>query len=292
MCKILGAIAIKDKHKINKLITINRSLLGLEPDGFSFVSDQKIIRSLNYKFEAIRKEKFFLIHTRTATEGAINSNNVHCYQIGDWVFSHNGMVSGEYSSKYNKQGYLIKNATEEKTTDSYRFFKSLARKKITHQSIIKAVDKKSLWGIGVLINRATGRMIIFSKNKTAYLYTDEAKTALVFSSYEPRLSKGDKKVGGYGLIFDRQKPSMYDCQTELNNQILELDTDSGEVVKLTPIPQEYAKYNQYDYKKRTYNKHGYSNRTKETGVNDYLSEYPYDNPTYLEDPDDVLENIN
>ena len=69
-------------------------------------SPSKMLKDLN-SFEVIN------YHFRTSTAGAVDKSNIHFWKKGNWIFCHNGTISGQ---------------TDEKASDSNKFFSNIIEK--------------------------------------------------------------------------------------------------------------------------------------------------------------------
>lgn len=98
--------------------------------------------------------KVVLMHARKRTQGKTTINEVHPFQVKDFIFAHNGTIRGEI--------YHQKDITFSGTTDSERLFRSILRKFDGNPQTIK--DKLA----GCDIN--TGSNVIFSTPKKTIVY--------------------------------------------------------------------------------------------------------------------------
>jgi hypothetical protein len=240
MCKIIGGLGIKNARKFKKLLELNERYIGAEPDGFGFVSDQEYYRSVyDYRVTTVNFNKFFVMHTRTATLGARDQSNVHGYRLGDWYFFHNGTAT-----KYNYGYKGIPGFKVSSKSDSLIFFEKLYHVGITKENVRKLVQQRSFWGIGILINRKTGNVWLFNKDKPIRLYTD-GKSGLCFSSFDIIESQETQGVDHYGFTFTRDKASSLPLHSEINDSIVRMTVDgellSIDTVRLYQPNQVYAK---------------------------------------------------
>jgi hypothetical protein len=111
MCKLVVGINKSNSQKFKDLIVAQEEELKKEDDGMSALvvtksGEKRVIRSFdNYNdvFNGVYKDldniAFIIMHSRTGTSGAKDMENVHLFREGDWLFAHNGFVSG-----YNSVG--------------------------------------------------------------------------------------------------------------------------------------------------------------------------------------------
>lgn len=107
MCKLIVGIKNSNEQleKIVKTILIQRNDLYKEPHGMgAFILDannkvttcrdfEDYDRVFSWFFKNLAKAKVFGLHTRTATDGTVNNDNVHYFKHRKAYFAHNGIVS-------------------------------------------------------------------------------------------------------------------------------------------------------------------------------------------------------
>lgn len=174
MCKI---ITIINKNKNNSktlknLIDINADALSREQSGFSVLRNNNPYYSLDYsnfnKKIAYKNEEVYIIHTRTATAGAVDKKGLHLKSFNGWFWAHNGLVS-RFS---NVEDY----------NDSYYFYFNLINNtSLTKKEVEDYINDYGFSGRGVLYNPYKNKMIIFATND---LYIYGLKDCLIFSSYQ------------------------------------------------------------------------------------------------------------
>lgn len=236
MCKLITAIAIKNPQLLDQVLEANELDLSLEADGFSYASDTGTFRGLEYKFQKVEYKKWVVVHTRTATNGTVNADNTHCWKHNEYTFAHNGTIASLASSV--------------KKSDSRMFFDNLVTKPITAEWLVDRIEHFGLWGVVSLVDTAKNVVHIGAKAKVANLYTDDANSFLLASSYEIA-NKHHPSLDAYGLEFSTigNADPLLTAHTTLYNEVVTFDLTTGQIVGTVPIRITTAKnYGKFDTK--------------------------------------------
>lgn len=231
MCKLLIGIKLKDKDEENnfeKVLKLQENILRKEPHGVASLkilkNDSVIVKKAldDYSpvFDDIYKSlgsiKVVGLHTRQATSGNIDLKNTHFFEVGDYLFAHNGFVneyslSSSYGYNYypnNRQGkifikksfgtltefhnpdtedldsdYPIKEKSKSDMCDSYQFLKNI-KKPITKSIIESEAFEKGFTGVGVIVDKRRKRIFIFSTRKIQ-VHTDFENYIFLYS-FQPK----------------------------------------------------------------------------------------------------------
>lgn len=207
------------EDQIRKVLTAKKDL---NDDGFFFRNGEDVIRTLDDKIatKAVKESTInnLMVHFRMASVGAVSEENVHGWEIGDWVFFHNGGISNYSQYKY-KDGQEV----PQDQADSYLFFQDLymslegkhPKDKVVSNAIEKLLASCSFWGRAALYNKATDRLFLFGD---FWVYTF-GTSYITFSSsvvnFDHKISRnlhgikvdygnpsviGETKVDGIGVI--------------------------------------------------------------------------------------------
>jgi hypothetical protein len=237
MCKLMTIIKMNDNNDalLKELVENQRDLLDREPNGISALAigknDKIMIKKslenydsiINWAIKRIKNSKVISIHSRTATSGNVDKNNLHFFKVDDYYFAHNGIVGGLHSYECMGAGYLNKwypvNTTanidttkkdekkevqtqlvevldskgeckeiqteKDKMCDSYQFLFNLPKPIKGCKAIEKYMEKESFGGAGLLVDAKKKR--VFSLiGKTTPAHTN-------FKNY--KIDKGKEFLG-------------------------------------------------------------------------------------------------
>jgi hypothetical protein len=144
------------------------------PDGFGIRIDDEVFKTLDRwelvkkivrEREKIERAKLVHLHYRSATSGAVNHDNIHLWEIGGYIASHNG-TAFRYNYKDNNK------------TDSYNFLKSI-EDLIIREDLKGIADRlDETWGVFLLSKKDKILLAAVDKALKIYLFDD----VLVFSS--------------------------------------------------------------------------------------------------------------
>lgn len=240
MCKILIGFKLKKSQnkEFEKIIKAQEDSLSDQPHGISALivnKNNKIEvkkelseykKVFNWVYRKIKNAKIVAIHTRQATDGGIDEDNLHFFKIGEYFFAHNGII-GNYSnySLYLRGNFfpvgksfsvtddideenevkaveeaLEKEAKgeEKEMSDSYKFLLNIP-KPITELSLKKEIEEKKFVGIGAIFDEKR-KKFFFASTREAKAHTD-FKNYIILYSYDPVnvLSKY-RKISGFPII--------------------------------------------------------------------------------------------
>ena len=180
MCKI---ITILNKNKdntevLNKFISANIAPLCSERSGYSVFRDTDTFDFIGdnaYKNAHInmeyKGEQVFIIHTRTATAGAMDIEGLHLKKLDNrYIFAHNGTVSSF--------------ANVERYNDSYYFFKRVIKSAINPKNIVHAIQKYGFHGKGFLYD-TDKRIMYYFCNMFSYIHA--LPDCLIITSWEANI---------------------------------------------------------------------------------------------------------
>jgi hypothetical protein len=170
-------------------------------DGFFIKQNDFVLRTLDDRVAKKHLHEVpldnFMTHFRWASAGKVTNENVHGWEIGDWIFSHNGSI-------FDYTDNTIGSKMQEKA-DSLQFFEDLilqlnkvnTRKdtQVAH-AINNLTEDVSFWGRATLYNKKTDKMYLFGDFET-YLV---GGTHIVISSITLNFS-GEGKSSGHGFDF-------------------------------------------------------------------------------------------
>jgi len=209
MCTIIGVYR-KEKNNLDLQKAIEYSITEeamLNKDGFAIFADEfgkkpyikRLLAPSTQVISEALKYNAVHFHGRQATTGEVHENNVHFWNIGEWIFGHNGWVR-EYSSFFSEK------KDKDSLTDSYLFFHEMMKRgyvkedKIKWDKIDRLADEKSFSGRFVLINSKT-KKAYYAGDWNAYLIGDGEDRVLLIASKKISLYK---QVNFFGIDFTHQ----------------------------------------------------------------------------------------
>ena len=136
-------------------------------------------------YEEIRNKKIVLNHNRAATQGHyIDNKNNHPFETKNFVFSHNGVLTGNFHLKSF-------NAEDEPETDSWLFLRLLEEKYEEKNDLVDALKysiKKSDGSLTFwLYDKNTDDVYFYNDNRRLYYY--RSKGEFWFASLESYLKR-------------------------------------------------------------------------------------------------------
>jgi RNA binding exosome subunit len=224
----------KQKKEIRNLLKQIFEEFKYNDDGaFLYNSLQnQIIRTLNYdefqkKLENLKIDNNTLLHMhlRKATSGSVSENNIHGWQIGQYLCSHNGYYGYSYY-------YTISKKELNDNSDSYEFFSKNAE--AINSEDVEAIDVNNFYGVAYCNSLDSKKLLIISKHKTVKLYYLKSLILISNESLDSILSQY-YEVGD--LKFKMTVP-----KSEIENKIILLNTDNFKIIKERDIRDWYYYY--------------------------------------------------
>jgi len=231
----------KQKKEVKNLLKEIFNEFKYNDDGaflYNSLSSQ-IIRTLNYnefekKLENLKISNNTLIHMhlRKATSGSVTEQNIHGWQIGNYICSHNGYYGYSYY-------YSMSKSKLDDNSDSYEFFSKNAEA-INNEDIDK-IDTDGFYGVAYCNSLDSKKLLIISKHKTAKLYYLRSLILISNESLDNILSQY-YTVGDFKFRLTMPK-------AEIENKIILLDTNTFKIIKQRDI-KDYYYY--YSYRNKNY----------------------------------------
>lgn len=204
MCKIIGVVNKNKKNvkKINQILKANLEELKSQPDGAGIVKlGEKITthytldyRTVDDHLKVDQNTRMLLAHFRVATTGQVSLANVHFRAVKNRFYpAHNGIVNKFSGYDYNPYPIFNNqnNTPVQQTTDSNKFFRRLLDGEITYKRTVKLIKKTDFSGRGVVYDRLTDFIYLFSTSEWYYYFLTGA---FIFSSYPLTLDYQEKKI--------------------------------------------------------------------------------------------------
>jgi len=195
------------------------------------------VRTLNYEeFKQILRNQvlgygYVHMHLRLASHGSINESNIHGWEIGGYLCSHNGSYFNG-SMSYLPSQLPSRQLVSNDNTDSYQFF--MTNKSEINQGKISKINVNGFFGVAFCTPKNNdSKMILISKNKSIKVY--KYGSLLMFSN-EP-LDFVYRPIEFGGFKFDNV------VKSEVENEILLYDFKKLKVVKRRKVHE--IKYNYY-----------------------------------------------
>ena len=238
MCRLLLGIKLNGKNSPDfaKIIRLQETKLRSQPDGIATLriddnNKVKISRemeeygkALSDIYKNVGNSRIVGVHSRQATSGETNIKNTHFFEVGRYIFAHNGMVSdydsmtfGEkdtsfitptnqnlrWDGYYETKGKLDDEIKKEKMCDSYQFIKNI-KKPITKKILRREMEKKGFYGVAVLIDKKAKKIFTIA-TREAKAHTD-FKTFFFMYSFDPvNELKNYKKFIGFRIFKESQQ---------------------------------------------------------------------------------------
>lgn len=216
--------ANKDKeYDIGELLTYIFELYRYNHDGaFLFNSSTgEYIRTLDYeKFKKILARQvlgsgYIHMHLRLASSGSVNESNIHGWQIGDYLCSHNGSYYGG-----SRLSALISTLVQNNNADSLEFFTKF--KNEINQNKISKINLDGFYGVAYCTPRnSKDKMLLISKNKSIKVYKYHG--LLIFSNEELDSMFSPLEFAGFQFTNI--------VKTEVLNEILSYDFKKLKIIK-------------------------------------------------------------
>lgn len=232
MCKLLIGIKLNgsEDSTFEKILRAQESSLRDQPHGIAGLRISKknqinVAKRLdNYNpvfadiYKNLKDTKIVGIHTRQATSGLINLRNTHFFQVGDYLFAHNGIVSDYHMGYQGKQFYFSSacdepnyketnileleegNLTEaieknqEDLCDSHKFLLNIP-KPITKKILREEIEERGFSGVGIIVDKRN-RKIFTIATRELKCHTDFRNYLFIYSyNPESRLREYKKFIG-------------------------------------------------------------------------------------------------
>lgn len=219
MCKLVTVIKKNNENDdlIIKAIQAQEKVIKKEPHGIAALAiNQKsnkievkkemddYDKVLDWAYSKIKSSKIVSIHSRQATSGTINKDNLHFFKADEYYLAHNGVVTkcsdkwspmgsykgGYYAESYYRGGSLFlsskkgkeKEVGKNKMCDSYKFLTKI-KKPIEEDDILNEMEKQDFYGVGVIVDSKRKRLYSFA-TRAIPMHTN-LKDYTIAYSFEP-----------------------------------------------------------------------------------------------------------
>lgn len=241
MCKLVTIIKKNNDNDelIIKAVAAQEKVIRKEPHGIAALAINKDTdkvevkkdmdnydKVLDWAYSKVKNSKVVSIHSRQATSGVINKDNLHFFKADEYYLAHNGVVSkcsdkwetlgshkGYFSKGYPKgygklyEGNLLiedddkskedKEVSKDKMCDSYKFLTKI-KKPMTEKDILNEMASQEFYGVGIVVD--TKKKILYTfATRSIPMHTNMKDFSITYSFDPTSKIETTKRFMGFEL---------------------------------------------------------------------------------------------